>query len=176
VEVLDLTRRSVLHIQGSDTFPWGSGPIVDTLEDIVFSGHVAAPELSTWWGSGAIHHVTRDSHAGTASSYCSKGYPCFRVPTVAPGPTSGEDKSLQVEPKLDWQLARRFRALADVITANPPSITPTATSILCGGPEEAQYWRKRWFALSALKNRRPRSMTCGPGLPCQRLGRCFRRR
>jgi hypothetical protein len=28
----------------------GSGPTVDTLRDIVFSGHVAAPEPSTWWG------------------------------------------------------------------------------------------------------------------------------
>jgi hypothetical protein len=52
VEVLDLTRRSGPYIQGSGTFPWGSGPIVVTLEDIVFSGHVAAPELSTWWGRG----------------------------------------------------------------------------------------------------------------------------
>jgi hypothetical protein len=33
-------------------------------------------------GSGAVHRVTRDSRAGTVSSYCSKGYPCFRVPTV----------------------------------------------------------------------------------------------
>jgi hypothetical protein len=49
-EVLDLTRRSSLHIQGSDTFPWGSGPTVDALEYIVFSSHVAAPEPSTWWG------------------------------------------------------------------------------------------------------------------------------
>jgi hypothetical protein len=49
VEVLDLTRRSDLYIQGSDTFPWGSGPTVDTLGYIIFSGHVVAPELSTWW-------------------------------------------------------------------------------------------------------------------------------
>jgi hypothetical protein len=28
--------------------------------------------------SGAVHHVTRDSHVGTASSCCRKGYPCFR--------------------------------------------------------------------------------------------------
>jgi hypothetical protein len=48
VEVLELTRRSGLYIQGSDTFPWGSGPTVDTLVYIVFSGHVAAPEPSTW--------------------------------------------------------------------------------------------------------------------------------
>jgi hypothetical protein len=50
VGVLDLTRRSGPYIQGSSTFPWGSGPTVDTLGYIVFSGHVAAPESSTWWG------------------------------------------------------------------------------------------------------------------------------
>jgi hypothetical protein len=50
VEVLDLARRSGLCIQGYDTLPWGSGPTVDTLEYIVFSGHVATPESSTWWG------------------------------------------------------------------------------------------------------------------------------
>jgi hypothetical protein len=50
VEVLDLTRRPGLYIQGSDTFPWGSGPTVDTLEYIVFSGHVVTPEPSMWWG------------------------------------------------------------------------------------------------------------------------------
>jgi hypothetical protein len=26
-------------------------------------------------GSGAVHRATRDSRAGTVSSYCSKGYP-----------------------------------------------------------------------------------------------------
>jgi hypothetical protein len=31
-------------------FPWGSGPADDTLEDIVFSGHVAALELPARWG------------------------------------------------------------------------------------------------------------------------------
>jgi hypothetical protein len=50
--------------------------------------------------SGVVHHVTRDSRVGIASSCCSKGYPCYRVPTVAPGPTSGEDANLQVGPKL----------------------------------------------------------------------------
>jgi hypothetical protein len=50
VEVLDLTRWPGLYIQGSDTFTWGSGLIVNTLEYIIFSGHVAAPVLSTWWG------------------------------------------------------------------------------------------------------------------------------
>jgi hypothetical protein len=80
-------------------------------------------------GLGVVYHTTRDSRVGIASSYCSKGYPCFRVPTVAPRPTSGEDTSLQVGLKLDWRLVRRFRAFADVITANLPSVTPTAMSI-----------------------------------------------
>jgi hypothetical protein len=80
-------------------------------------------------GSGAVYHAARDSRVGTVPSHCSKGYPYFRVPIVAPEPTSGEDTSLQVGPKLDWRLVRRFRALADVITASPPSVTPTATSV-----------------------------------------------
>jgi hypothetical protein len=79
-------------------------------------------------GSGVVCHVTRNSHVDTAPSYCSKGYPCLRVPTVAPGPASGEDTSLQVGPKLVWRLARRFR-VSDVITASPPSVTPTSTSV-----------------------------------------------
>jgi hypothetical protein len=49
-EVLDLARRSGLCIQGSSTFPCGSGPAVDSLEYVVSSGHVAAPEPPTWWG------------------------------------------------------------------------------------------------------------------------------
>jgi hypothetical protein len=150
VEVLDLTRRSGLYIQGYGTFPCGSGLTVDTLEYIIFSGHVAPPEPSTWWGrvlllvqssrlrlgqavvwphAQLLYHATRDSHVGTVSSYYSKGYPSFRVPTVALGPTSGEDTSLQVGPKLYWRLARRFHAFADVITANPPSVMPTAMSV-----------------------------------------------
>jgi hypothetical protein len=102
VGVLDLTRRPGLYIQGSDTFPWGSGLIVDTLEYIIFSGHVAALEPSMWWGrvllliqssrpklgramawshAQLLYHATKDSRVGTASSYGSKGYPCFRVLT-----------------------------------------------------------------------------------------------
>jgi hypothetical protein len=34
----------------------------------------------------------------------------------------------------------------------------------------------RWFAFSAHGGRRPKSMARGPGPPCQRLVRCFRRR
>jgi hypothetical protein len=50
VEVLDLTRRSGPYTQGSGSLPWESGPTVDALEHIVFSGHMAALESSAWWG------------------------------------------------------------------------------------------------------------------------------
>jgi hypothetical protein len=80
-------------------------------------------------GSGAVHRADRDCRRGTVPSYYSKGYPCSRVPTVAPGPASGEGTSLQVGPKLDRRLARHFRALADIITVSLPSVTSTATPV-----------------------------------------------
>jgi hypothetical protein len=46
-----------------------------------------------------VLRATRDFSAGAAPSPCNKGYPCFKLPTVAPGPTSGEGASLQVGPK-----------------------------------------------------------------------------
>jgi hypothetical protein len=49
-EVLDLAWKSGSYVQGSGTFPWGSGPSVDILEYIILSGHVATLELSMWWG------------------------------------------------------------------------------------------------------------------------------
>jgi hypothetical protein len=49
-KVLDPARRSGPYMQGSNSFPWGCGPTIDTLEDIVLSGHVAALEPSMWWG------------------------------------------------------------------------------------------------------------------------------
>jgi hypothetical protein len=119
--VLDQLGGPDCICRGSDTFPWGFGLTIDALEYITFSGHVAAPEPPTWWGQvlllaqssrprlgrvmawshvQLLYHATKDSRVGTASSYSSKGYPSFWVPTVAPGPTSGEDGSLQVGPKL----------------------------------------------------------------------------
>jgi hypothetical protein len=72
---------------GVQHLPWWSGPTVDSLGYIVFSGHVAALESSTWWGrvlfttqleivawAPCLHTVVR----GTPVS----GYLCFRVPTV----------------------------------------------------------------------------------------------
>jgi hypothetical protein len=121
VGVLDQTWRSRLYIQGSGTFPWGPELTVDVLEYITFFGHVAAPDPPMWWGQALLlaqssrprlgrvmswshiqllYHATKDSRVRTVSLYSSKGYPGFRVPIVAPGPTSGEDASLQVGPNL----------------------------------------------------------------------------
>jgi hypothetical protein len=50
-------------------------------------------------GPGATLRVTWRYRMGTVSSYCRRGYPLFRVPTVAPRPASGEDTSLQVGPE-----------------------------------------------------------------------------
>jgi hypothetical protein len=63
-EIRDPSRGSGLYPQRSWTLSGGpvricrdpalshggSGPTIDTLECIIFSGHVAAPEPSTWWG------------------------------------------------------------------------------------------------------------------------------
>jgi hypothetical protein len=64
-------------------FLMGSGPTVDILEHIVFSGHMATPEPPTWWGRALFTTRLEVASAGIASSYCSKGYPCFRVSTDA---------------------------------------------------------------------------------------------
>ena len=50
VEVLDQTWRPGPYIQGSDTFPWGSGLTGDASEYVTFSGHVVVPDPPMWWG------------------------------------------------------------------------------------------------------------------------------
>jgi hypothetical protein len=52
--VLDQTWRSGLYIQGSSSFPWGSGLTVDAWAYITFSGNVAAPDLPMWWGQALL--------------------------------------------------------------------------------------------------------------------------
>jgi hypothetical protein len=60
--------------------------------------------VMAWSHVQLFYHATKDSRVITASLYSIKGYPSFRVPTVAPEPTSGEDASLQVGPKLVLRL------------------------------------------------------------------------
>jgi hypothetical protein len=57
-----------------------------------------------WSHVQPFYHATTDSRVGIVLLYSSRGYPYFRVPTVAPGTTSGEDASLQVRPKLVLRL------------------------------------------------------------------------
>jgi hypothetical protein len=81
VEVLNPARKSGLCIQGSGSFPWGSGPTVAILGYIVFPGHVTALEPSSWWGQVFVRHATKDSRMDIAPTYYSNGYPFSRVLT-----------------------------------------------------------------------------------------------
>jgi hypothetical protein len=48
--VLDRIRGFELCVQGSSASSWRSGPIDCILGYIIFSGHAAPLEPSTWWG------------------------------------------------------------------------------------------------------------------------------
>jgi hypothetical protein len=88
VEVLDQTWRPGPYIQGSGTFPWGSGLTSDTSEYVTFSGHVVAADPPMWWGQVLLlaqssrsrlgrvmawshiqlfYHATKNSRVGTVS-------------------------------------------------------------------------------------------------------------
>jgi hypothetical protein len=129
VEVLDLARRSGLCIQGSDSFLRGSGPTVDTLVYVVFSGHVAAPKPSTWWGR--VLSSTRLEIGARAPCLHTivRGTPVSRYRQWLPGPPQERIRACRWGQSFGWRLARRFRVLADEITASPPSVTPTAMSV-----------------------------------------------
>jgi hypothetical protein len=107
VEVLDLTRRFGPYIQGSDTFPWGSGPTVDTLEYIAFPGHVAAPELSTWWGRSLF--TTRLEIAAWVSRLHTvvRDTPVLGYQQCPPGPPQGRIQACRWGQSLigDWRVA-----------------------------------------------------------------------
>jgi hypothetical protein len=104
VEVLDLTRRSGPYVQGSGTFPWGSGPAVDILEYIVFSGHVATREPSTWWGR--VLFTTRLEIAACAPCLHTvvRGTPVSGYRQWPPGPPQGRIRACRWGQSLvgDW--------------------------------------------------------------------------
>jgi hypothetical protein len=70
-----------------------------TLGSFIFPCHVVLPTPPMWWGRVLLPvrpgGVVRVRRLHTVE----RGYPCFKVLTVAPGPTSGEGASLQVGPK-----------------------------------------------------------------------------
>jgi hypothetical protein len=104
VEVLDLTRRSSPYVQGSGTFPWGSGSTVDILEYIVFSGHVATREPSTWWGR--VLFTTRLEIAAWAPCLhiVVRGTPILGYRQWPPGPSQGRIRACRWGQSLvgDW--------------------------------------------------------------------------
>jgi hypothetical protein len=107
VEVPDLSRRSGLHIQGSDTLPWGSGLTVDTLEYIIFSSHVVALELSTWWGR--VMFTTRLDIVAWAPRLHTvvRGTPVSGYRQWSPGPPWGRIRAYRWGQSLigDWRAA-----------------------------------------------------------------------
>jgi hypothetical protein len=117
VEVLDQTWRPRLYIQGSSTFPWGSGLTSDASEYVTFSGHVATSDPPMWWGQVLLlaqssrprlgrvmawfhiqlfYHTTKNRRMGTVFLYSSKGYPSFRVPTSTVRTLSRDEISTSV--------------------------------------------------------------------------------
>jgi hypothetical protein len=113
-----ISRGPALSRGGLDSLltPWSMPPFLDTwrlwTRPCGGVGRCRGPiVVARDWGEpwpGPTHNTfttrLRYSRVGTATLYSSKGYPSFRVPTVAPGPASGEDASLQVGPKLVHRL------------------------------------------------------------------------
>jgi hypothetical protein len=107
VEVLDLTRRSGPYIQGSGTSPWGSGPTADILEDIVFSGHVAALEPPAWWGR-ALFATRLEIAAWTPCLHTVvRGTPVSGYRQWPPGPPQGRIRACRWGQSLigNWRAA-----------------------------------------------------------------------
>jgi hypothetical protein len=88
-EVLDPARRSGPDMQGSSTFQWWVRTHRRFLGGYCLPWPRGDPEAVHVVWSGTVYRATRDSRAGTMPSCCSKGYPYFRIPTVALGPPQG---------------------------------------------------------------------------------------
>jgi hypothetical protein len=113
-----ISRGPVLSCGGPGPLlmPWRISPSLDTWRlwtrpcggvRCYCGPRVVARDWGEQWPGPTHSTITtrlRDSHVGTATLYSTKGYPSSRVPTVAPKPTSREDASLQVGPKLVLRL------------------------------------------------------------------------
>jgi hypothetical protein len=76
-----LPRGSVLHVQGSGAFRMGVRTYCWLVGVRPLPWPRGDPGAVHMAGQRVVCRATRGSCAGIASSYCSKGYPCFRVPT-----------------------------------------------------------------------------------------------
>jgi hypothetical protein len=85
----------------------GSGLTFDTLEDIAFSGHVAALEPSTWWGRALF--TTRLEIAAWAPRLHAivRGTSVSGYRQVPPGPPQGRIRACRWGQSLigDWHAA-----------------------------------------------------------------------
>jgi hypothetical protein len=90
--------------------------------------------------SGDVLHATRDSRAAPRLYTVVRGTSVSGYRQWPSGPPQGRIRALQVGPKPDWRLARRFRALADVISASSPSVTPTATFLQSNAHAKEDPW------------------------------------
>jgi hypothetical protein len=94
-------------MQGSGTFPWGSGPTVDTLEDIVFFGHVAALEPSMWWGWALFTMRLGIATRVPRLRIVVRGTPVPGYRQWLPGPPQGRIRACRWGQSLigDWRIA-----------------------------------------------------------------------
>jgi hypothetical protein len=107
VGVRGFTRRSGLYMQGSDAYPWGSGPTIDTLEGIVFSSHVAATEPSTWWSRVLFTMCLEIAAWAPRLHAVVRGTPVSGYRQWPPGPPQGRIRACRWGQILigDWRVA-----------------------------------------------------------------------
>jgi hypothetical protein len=92
---------------GVQHFPWGSRPNVDTLEYIVSSGHVVAPEPPTW-GGRVLFAARLKIAAWTSCLYTVvRGTPDSWYRQWPPGPPQGRKRACRWGQSLigDWHAA-----------------------------------------------------------------------
>jgi hypothetical protein len=102
--VSDHIRGSGLCVQGSDTSSWRSGPTDCIMRYIIFSGHVAPLEPSTWWSrvlfTARLQIVARAPRLHTVV----RGTPDSGYRQWPPGPPQGRIRACRWGQSLigDW--------------------------------------------------------------------------
>ena len=90
---------------GSATFPWGSGSTDDIMVYVTFSGHVAAPESSMWWGRALfITRLEIDARVSCLHTVV-RGTPVLGYRQWPPGPPQGRLQAYRWGQSLigDWR-------------------------------------------------------------------------
>jgi hypothetical protein len=108
---------SGLCVQGSGASSWRSGPTDCILGYIIFSGHVAPLEPSTWWGQVLLTARLEIAAWTPWLHTVVRGTPDLGYRQWPLGPPQGREQACRWGQSFDWRLARCFHALAVVITA-----------------------------------------------------------